>query len=130
MTTTIYHNPKCSTSRKVLGFLKEAGIEPEIIEYLKNPPSKTKLAELARAAGLQPRALLRKKEKLFKELGLDAPDTTDEQALDAMAANPILIERPIVATGKAAMLCRPPERVYDILPGNRPILPGKRPAKP
>jgi arsenate reductase len=116
MSVTIYHNPKCATSRKVLGFIKEAGIEPKIIEYLKVPPSKTKLTELCKAAGLKPRALLRKKEKLYKELGLDAPDTTDAQALDAMIAHPVLIERPIVVVDKAVVLCRPPERVYDILP--------------
>jgi arsenate reductase len=116
MSVTIYHNPKCATSRKVLGFIKEAGIEPKIIEYLKDPPSKTKLTELARTAGLKPHALLRKKEKLYKELGLDGPDTTDAKALDAMIANPVLIERPIVVVDKAAVLCRPPERVYDILP--------------
>jgi arsenate reductase len=120
MSITIYHNPKCATSRKVLGFIKQAGFDPNIIEYLKDPPSKTKLTELARAAGLKPRAMLRKKEKLYKELGLDQPDTTDTKALEAMLAHPILIERPIVVVDKAAMLCRPPERVYDILPGKKP----------
>jgi arsenate reductase (glutaredoxin) len=116
MSATIYHNPKCVTSRKVLGFLRDAGIEPKIIEYLKDPPSKTKLTELARAAGLKPRALLRKKEKLYKELDLDAADVTDAKALEAMLAHPVLIERPIVEIGALAMLCRPPERVYEILP--------------
>jgi len=120
MSITIYHNPKCATSRKVLGFIKDAGLEPKIIDYLKDPPSKTKLTELARAAGLKPRALLRKTEKLYKELGLDASDTTDAQAIEAMLAHPILIERPIVAIDKAAVLCRPPERVYEILPGKAP----------
>ncbi len=120
MSATIYHNPKCITSRKVLGFLREAGIEPKIIEYLKEPPSKTKLTELAKAAGLKPHALLRKKEKLYKELGLDAPGTTDAKALDAMLAHPVLIERPIVEIDKAVVLCRPPEKVYEILPGRKP----------
>lgn len=116
MSVTIYHNPKCATSRKVLGFLRDAGIEPKIIEYLKDPPSKTKLTELLREAGLKARGLLRKKEKLYKELGLDAADTTDAQALEAMLTHPILIERPIVEADKVAVLCRPPERVYEILP--------------
>jgi arsenate reductase (glutaredoxin) len=116
MSVTIYHNPKCVTSRKVLGFIRDAGIEPKIVEYLKDPPSKTKLTELLKEAGLKPRALLRKKEKLYKELGLDAPDLTDAKALDAMVAHPVLIERPIVEADKVAVLCRPPERVYEILP--------------
>jgi arsenate reductase len=116
MTVTIYHNPKCSTSRKVLGFLRDAGIEPAIVEYLKAPPSKTRLTELLREMGLKPRALLRKKEKLFKELGLDSAEVSDATVLQAMLDNPILIERPIVEVDKTAVLCRPPERVYDILP--------------
>jgi len=115
MNATIYHNPKCATSRKVLGFLRDAGVEPKIIEYLKDPPSKTKLTELARAAGLKPRALLRKKEKLFKELGLDAADLTDTKAIDAMLAHPVLIERPIVITPKGARICRPVDRLAEIL---------------
>jgi len=119
MSITIYHNPKCATSRKVLGFLKEAGLEPQIIEYLKDPPSKTKLTALLKAGGLKPRALLRKKENLYKELGLDAPDTTDAKALEAMLVHPILIERPIVVVDEAAILCRPPERVYELIPGKK-----------
>jgi len=119
MNVTIYHNPKCATSRKVLGYLKEAGIEPKIVEYLKDPPSQTKLTGLLKMAGLKPRALLRKKEKLYKELGLDGPGTTDAKALDAMIANPILIERPIVVVDEAAILCRPPERVYELIPGKK-----------
>jgi arsenate reductase len=120
MSVTIYHNPKCVTSRKVLGFLRGAGIEPKIIEYLKDPPSKTKLAELLRQMGLKGRALLRKKEKLYKELGLDAAETTDAKAIEAMLAHPVLIERPIVTVDETAVLCRPPERVYEILPGHKP----------
>ncbi|MGP0060794.1 MAG: arsenate reductase (glutaredoxin) [Beijerinckiaceae bacterium] len=116
MSITIYHNPKCGTSRKVLGFLRDAGIEPKIIEYLKAPPSKTKLKELVREMGMTPSALIRKKEKLYAELGLDAAGVSDAALIDAMAAHPILIERPIVVTDKAAVLCRPPERVYEVLP--------------
>jgi arsenate reductase len=123
MSATIYHNPKCATSRKVLGFLRDAGVEPKIIEYLKDPPSKTKLTELARAAGLKPRALLRKKEKLFKELGLDAADVTDAKAIEAMLAHPVLIERPIVILDDTTVLCRPPERIFEILPGAKGSIP-------
>ncbi len=120
MNVTIFHNPKCATSRKVLGFIRDAGYEPKIVEYLKDPPSKTKLTELLREMGIKPRALLRKKEKLYKELGLDAADVTDTRAVDAMLAHPVLIDRPIVVVDKAAVLCRPPERVYDLLPGAKP----------
>jgi arsenate reductase (glutaredoxin) len=126
MSVTIYHNPKCVTSRKALGLLRDAGIEPKIIEYLKDPPSKTKLTELARLAGLKPRALLRKKEKLYKELGLDAPDVSDTQAIEAMLAHPVLIERPIIETDGKAVLGRPPERVQDILPAANSAKSGKQ----
>jgi arsenate reductase (glutaredoxin) len=115
MSITIYHNPKCSTSRKVLGFLRDAGIEPEIVEYLKTPPSKTKLKELLKQMGIAPRALLRRKEKLYAELGLDDAKLSDADLIAAMAEHPILIERPITVTDKGAVLCRPPERVFEIL---------------
>jgi arsenate reductase (glutaredoxin) len=115
MTTTIYHNPKCGTSRKVLGFLREAGIEPKIIEYLKAPPTKTKLKELVKQMGISPRGLIRKKEKLYADLGLDAAGFSDPVLIDAMVEHPILIERPIVATDTAAVLCRPPGRVYEVI---------------
>jgi arsenate reductase len=115
MSITIYHNPKCGTSRKVLGFLREAGIEPKIIEYLKAPPSKTKLKELVKQMGMTPRALIRKKEKLYAELGLDAAGVSAAALIDAMVEHPILIERPIVVTDKAAVLCRPPEGVYEVI---------------
>jgi arsenate reductase (glutaredoxin) len=115
MSIAIYHNPKCSTSRKVLGFLREAGIEPEIVEYLKMPPSKTKLKELLKQMGIAPRALLRRKEKLYAELGLDDAQLSDADLIAAMAEHPILIERPIVVTDKGAVLCRPPERVFELL---------------
>lgn len=115
MSITIYHNPKCATSRKVLGFLREAGIEPKIIEYLKAPPSKTKLKDLLRQMSLEPRALIRKKERLYADLGLDAAGLSDAALIAAMVEHPILIERPIVVTDKAAVLCRPPERVYEVV---------------
>jgi len=113
---TIYHNPKCSTSRKVLGFIKEAGIEPTIIEYLKDPPDEDELKRLLDEMGITARALLRKKEDLYKELGLGGQNVTETQAFEAMLADPILIERPIVEVGKKAVLCRPAEKVYDVLP--------------
>ena len=115
MGTTIYHNPKCSTSRKVLGLLRDAGVEPTVIDYLKQPPSKTKLRELLKEMGLKPRDLLRRKESLYAELHLDDPALSDAELIAAMAEHPILIERPIVVTGKGAVLCRPPERVEEVL---------------
>jgi arsenate reductase (glutaredoxin) len=115
MSVTIYHNPKCSTSRKVLGFLRDEGIEPKIVEYLKDPPSKTKLKELLAQMGLTPRELLRKKEALYADLGLADAKLTDATLIAAMAEHPILIERPIVVTDKGAVLCRPPERVFEVV---------------
>lgn len=119
MATTIYHNPKCSTSRKVLGRLRESGIEPEVIEYLKAPPSRAKLKALIAAAGITPRGLLRKKEPAYRELKLDDPKLGDEAILDAMLKQPILIERPIVETERGVRLCRPPELVDEIMPKRR-----------
>jgi arsenate reductase len=115
MSTTIYHNPKCSTSRKVLGLLHDAGVEPTVIDYLKEPLSKTRLRELLKEMGLKPRDLLRRKENLYAELHLDDPALSDADLIAAMAAHPILIERPIVVTDKGAVLCRPPERVEEVL---------------
>ena len=115
MTTRIYHNPKCSTSRKVLDALREAGKEPEVVEYLKTPPSKAELKDLLKRMKMRPRDLLRKKEALYKELGLDEEKKSDEQIIDAMIAHPILIERPIVVTKKGVRLGRPPEIVNEIL---------------
>jgi len=112
---TIYHNPKCSTSRKVLQAIRDAGIAPVVIEYLKTPPDRAKLAALIKAAGLTPRALLRKKEAIYRELGLDDAGLGEERLIDAMLAHPILIERPLVESGKGVRLCRPPERVGEIL---------------
>jgi arsenate reductase (glutaredoxin) len=119
MAATIWHNPKCSTSRKVLARLQEAGLKPEVVEYLKTPPSRTKLKALIAAAGITPRGLLRKKEPAYRELKLDDPKLGDEALLDAMLKQPILIERPIVETERGARLCRPPELVDEILPKRR-----------
>lgn len=113
---TIYHNPKCSISRTVLGMIRDAGFEPEIIEYLETPPSRTRLKELLAQMGIAPRDLLRRKESLCHELGLDDPAISEERILDAMVAHPILIERPIVVTRRGTRLGRPPERVREVLP--------------
>lgn len=110
---TIYHNPRCSNSRGALELIRTAGIAPTIIEYLATPPSRTELADLLRRAGLTPRQAIRSKEALYRELNLDAAD--DAALLDAMVAHPVLIERPLIATSKGVRLCRPPERVLDLL---------------
>ena len=115
MDTTIYHNPKCSTSRNVLAMLQEKGIEPEVIEYLKTPPSRAKLKELLKKMGSSPRDILRRSGTPYDELGLDDPKLTDEQILDAIEQHPILIQRPIVAGPKGVVLCRPKERVYEVI---------------
>jgi arsenate reductase len=114
MKATIYHNPKCGTSRKTLAILQETpGAAIEVIEYLKTPPSRDTLAKLYKAAGITPRQGLRAKEDLAKQMHL--ADASDDAILDAMAANPILIERPIVKTGKGVRLCRPQDLVREIL---------------
>jgi arsenate reductase len=115
-TVTIYHNPACGTSRNVLGLIRNAGIEPTVIEYLKTPPSRAELADLIRRMGVPVRAVLREKGTPYHELGLDDPDLTDDQLLDAMIAHPILINRPIVVTELGVTLARPSEAVLDILP--------------
>jgi arsenate reductase (glutaredoxin) len=112
---TIYHNPDCGTSRNVLGLVRNAGIEPRVIEYLKTPPSRAELAELIRRAGLSVRDVLRQKGTPYDALGLGDPALTDDQLLDAMMAHPILINRPIVVTDQAVKLCRPSEAVLDLL---------------
>ncbi|MBS0643238.1 MAG: arsenate reductase (glutaredoxin) [Proteobacteria bacterium] len=117
MSVTIYHNPNCSTSRNVLAMIRESGQEPKIIEYLKTPPSKVELQDLITRAGLKPSEAVRRKQAQFGEMGLDKPGVTEEQILDAMAVTPILIERPIVVTDKGVRLCRPKEKVQEILPG-------------
>ena len=113
--TKIYHNPNCSTSRRTLALLRERGIEPTVIEYLKEPPSRAELAALIEAMGIAPRALLRRKESLYAELGLDDPKWTDAELIDVMVEHPILIERPIVVTEKGVRLCRPVETVLEVL---------------
>ena len=110
---TIYHNPRCGTSRNVLQALQERGLQPEVIEYLKTPPSRAQLAALIAAAGLTPRTAIRSKETLYQELGLETAD--DESLLDAMAEHPILIIRPIVVTEKGVRLCRPAAVLDEIL---------------
>jgi arsenate reductase (glutaredoxin) len=112
---TIWHNPKCSTSRKVLEAIRAAGVEPEVIEYVKNPPSRTKLVALLQRMGMTPRALLRRKGTPYDVLGLDNAKLSDDKLIDAMLEHPILIERPIVETAKGAVLCRPPEKLGEIL---------------
>lgn len=114
-TATIYHNPKCGTSRNVLAMLREAGIEPVVVEYLKSPPSRATLAALIRAAGLSVRDAVRAKESLYTELGLDDPATSDEDLLSAMLEHPILINRPFVVTSQGTRLCRPADVVKEIL---------------
>lgn len=115
MEITIYHNPRCGTSRNTLAAIREAGHEPQVVEYLVNPPTREQLARLIADAGLQPRDAVRRKEALYAELGLDRPEVDDAALLDAMAAHPVLIERPFVVTPKGARLCRPFERVREIL---------------
>jgi len=115
MKATIFHNPMCGTSRKTLEILRDEGCDVWIQEYLKNPPSRDELARLYKRAGISPRDGLRAKEPLAVELGLDQPDVADDEVLDAMVAHPILIERPIVETPKGVRLCRPQEKVREIL---------------
>ena len=117
MKTVIYHNPACSTSRKALAMLREAGQAPEIIEYLKTPPSRAKLRELLVALKMAPRDILRRSGTPYAELGLDNPSLSDDAILDAIEAHPILIQRPIVVSPLGARLCRPLERLNEILPG-------------
>jgi arsenate reductase (glutaredoxin) len=113
MAARIYHNPKCSTSRKTLDLLRENGIEPEIVQYLKTPPTRAEIAAMIEAAGIDVRTAVRKREALYAELGL--ADATDEQLLDALAGHPILIERPFVVTAKGTRLARPIDAVREIL---------------
>lgn len=115
MTVTIYHNPKCSKSRQTLALLRERGVEPQIIEYLKSPPSAAELDKILEKLGLEPRALLREKEEAYVSAGLDDPKLTREQLLAAMVQHPSLIERPIVVRGSRAAIGRPPEAVLALL---------------
>jgi arsenate reductase len=113
---TIYHNPQCGTSRNVLALIRNAGIEPEVIEYLKTPPTREKLRELVAQMAVPLREVIREKESVYKDLGLDDATLADEALIDAMLAHPILINRPIVVTPLGTRLCRPSEAVLDILP--------------
>jgi arsenate reductase len=115
VTVTIYHNPQCGTSRNTLAMIRAGGEEPEVIEYLKGPPSRERLVQLIAAMRIPVRALLREKGTPYKELGLDNPKWTDEELLDFMMRHPILINRPIVVTEKGVKLCRPSEEVFDLL---------------
>ncbi len=116
MSITIYHNPDCGTSRNTLAMIRQSGVEPTIIEYLKTPPTRTRLRELIAAMGISVRALLRQKGTPYAELGLDDAKWTDDELIDLMLAHPILINRPVVVTPKGIKLCRPSETVLDILP--------------
>jgi arsenate reductase (glutaredoxin) len=115
MSVTIYHNPDCGTSRNTLAMIRQSGEEPQIIEYLKNPPSRARLIEMIEAMGISVRALLREKGTPYAELGLADPKWRDDQLTDFMLAHPILINRPIVVTAKGIKLCRPSELVLDLL---------------
>ena len=116
MDIVIYHNPDCGTSRNALGLIRNAGIEPHVVEYLKTPPSRAMLKDLITRMGVPVRSLLREKGTPYAELGLGSPELTDDQLLDAMMAHPILINRPIVVSPLGVRLCRPSEAVLDILP--------------
>jgi arsenate reductase len=113
---TIYHNPSCTTSRRVLAAIREAGVEPRVVEYLKAPPSRAELKSLLGRMGMTPRALLRRRGTPYDALGLDDPKQSDEALIDAMLAHPVLIERPIVVTELGVRLCRPVDRLAEILP--------------
>jgi arsenate reductase len=121
---TIYHNPACGTSRNVLALIRNAGVEPQVIEYLKTPPDRTTLESLLARMGMKPRELLREKGTPYGELGLADEGLSDAQLLDAMVTHPILINRPIVVTPWGVRLCRPSETLLEILP-----LPQKAPAQ-
>lgn len=115
MATTIYHNPSCGTSRNTLELLRRSGEQPEVIEYLVTPPSRDTLVELIKAMGITPRDLLRQKGTPYADLGLDDPALTDDDLVDAMLAHPILINRPIVVTDRGVALCRPSEKVFELV---------------
>ena len=115
MSVTIYHNPKCGTSRNVLAMIRESGEEPEVVEYLKTPPSRGTLVGLVKAMGVPVRAVLRQKGTPYDELGLDDPKWSDDELIDFMMEHPILINRPIVVTPKGVKLCRPSETVLELL---------------
>jgi arsenate reductase (glutaredoxin) len=116
MSITIYHNPNCGTSRNVLALIRNSGVEPEVVEYLKTPPGRDKLVKLVAQLGIPVRALLRQKGTPYDELQLDNPTLSDDELIDAMVAHPILMNRPIVVTPLGTRLCRPSEAVLDLLP--------------
>ena len=113
---TIYHNPACGTSRNALALIRDAGIEPQVIEYLKTPPDRPTLESLLGRMGLTPRQLLREKETPYTEFGLADERLSDSQLIDAMLSHPILIQRPIVVTPRGVRVCRPAQTVLQILP--------------
>ena len=115
MTVTIYHNPACGTSRNTLVMIRQSGVEPQVIEYLKTPPSRSRIIELVTAAGLSLRDAIRRKDTPFEALGLADPSLSEADLLDAIATNPILFNRPFVETPLGTRLCRPSELVLDIL---------------
>jgi arsenate reductase len=115
MTVTIFHNPRCNTSRTVLAELQARGLDVTIVDYLKHPPDQATLVGLLDRLGFEPRALLRRKEAAYGDLGLDDPTLSDDRLIDAMVAHPILIERPIVVTARGARVCRPATRLAEII---------------
>jgi arsenate reductase (glutaredoxin) len=115
MRIRLYHNSRCSKSRAALALLRERGVEPEVVEYLKTPPDRDTLRQLATSAGLRPRDLLRAKEPLYRQLRLDRTELSDAEILATIAAHPILLERPIAAAGRRAVIGRPPERVLELV---------------
>jgi arsenate reductase len=119
MSVTIYHNPACGTSRNTLAMIRQSGEQPEVIEYVKNPPSRARLIELIQAMDISVRELLREKGTPYAELGLADPRWSDDELIDFMLAHPILINRPVVVTAKGVRLCRPSELVLDLL--DRPV---------
>lgn len=119
MDVIVYHNPDCGTSRNTLGLIRNSGVEPHIIEYLKTPPSRALLAQLIERASLTARSILREKGTPYADLGLGDPELSDDALLDAMMAQPILINRPLVVTPQGVKLCRPSEAVLDLLPPQR-----------
>ncbi len=121
MSITIYHNPKCGTSRNTLALIRDSGVEPTIVEYLTAPPSRAELVAILVRMGGGPRAVLRRKGTPYDQLGLDDPALTEDQLIDAMLADPILIERPIVVTPLGVKLCRPAEEVLSLLERRPPV---------
>jgi arsenate reductase len=115
MTVTIFHNPRCNTSRTVLAELQAKGLDIRIVDYLKQPPDRATLVDLLSRLGIGPRDLMRRKEPVYDELRLDDPALADDRLIEAILAHPILIERPVVITGKGARICRPATRLAEIL---------------